>query len=123
MTMQKFFELSERELDEIESRVASASCGPWFSYVLGRDREACSNCIEIGCCNELGSFEAIELVGGTVADQDFIAAARQDLPRLLREVRTLRARLKALDAADSSALADGGVFLSRPVTLHASGTV
>ncbi|MBK9029887.1 MAG: NAD-dependent epimerase/dehydratase family protein [Myxococcales bacterium] len=34
----------------------------------------------------------IELTGATVADQDFIAHARQDLPRLLAEVRRLRAQ-------------------------------
>lgn len=121
MTMQKLFELSAEELDEIEQRVASASNGPWFSYVQGRDHEACSNCIETGCCNELGSFRSIELVGGTIADQDFIAAARQDLPRLVREVRILRARLRAQDGVANDELSESGVFLERSPPLHARG--
>lgn len=33
------------------------------------------------------------MTGATVADQDFMAAARQDVPRLIAEVRTLRALL------------------------------
>jgi len=31
----------------------------------------------------------IELLGGSVADQDFIAHARQDIPRLLDEIERL----------------------------------
>jgi hypothetical protein len=34
--------------------------------------------------------EDIELSGATVADQDFIAHAREDVPRLVAEVRRLR---------------------------------
>jgi len=34
--------------------------------------------------------EDIYLTGATVADQDFIAHARQDIPRLLAEVERLR---------------------------------
>jgi hypothetical protein len=79
--------LSNDELDEIERRVAAATCAPWFSYVVGRNTEAGSNYVEQGSC------ESFELVGGTVEDQDFIAAAREDIPRLLEEVRRLRARI------------------------------
>jgi hypothetical protein len=39
----------------------------------------------------------IELTGATVADQDFIAAARQDIPRLLDAVRTLQSLLDEKD--------------------------
>lgn len=85
--------LSEADLDCIERRAAVASAGPWISYVVGRDSDAVSTCIEVGVCNELGSFRAIELRGADVADQDFIANARQDIPRLLAEIRSLRERL------------------------------
>lgn len=95
-------ELSAEELDGVERLVEAASAGPWFSHVVGRDTEAVSTCIELGFCNELGSFESMRLVGGTVADQDFIAGARQYLPRLLREVRVLRARLESLYAAQEN---------------------
>jgi hypothetical protein len=37
--------------------------------------------------------EDIETSGATTADQDFMAAARQDIPRLIAEVRRLRALL------------------------------
>lgn len=95
-------ELSDEELERVERLIDAASAGPWFSYVEGRDTEAVSTCIELGSCNELGSFASMRLVGGTVADQDFIAGARQYLPRLLREVRVLRARLESLHAAQES---------------------
>ncbi len=37
--------------------------------------------------------EDIELSGATIADQDFIAAARQDVPRLIAHIRALQKRL------------------------------
>lgn len=99
MALQTFRELPEEELERMERLVEAATVGPWISYVAGRDMYVDSSSIELGVCNELGSCRAIELIGGTVADQDFIASARQDLPRLILEVRALRARLNAqLDA-------------------------
>jgi hypothetical protein len=89
-------ELSDKELQRIERLVDAATAGPWISYVIGRDAHAELNCIELGSCNELGSFLYVELLGSSVADQEFIASARQDVPRLLREVGTLRARLDSL---------------------------
>ncbi|AGQ33525.1 hypothetical protein M495_24730 [Serratia liquefaciens ATCC 27592] len=45
-----------------------------------------------------GSEEArgpdIELSGASIADQDFIANARQDIPDLLREIRRLKIKLR-----------------------------
>lgn len=96
MVVETFRDLSDDELNRIEHRIEAASSGPWFSYVVGRDAGVTSNYIELGLCNELGSCETIELTGGSIADQDFIASAREDLPRLLFEVRILRARLDAL---------------------------
>lgn len=90
---QELREISDDELSAIERLVAATTAGPWISYVVGRDRFTLSNCIELGVCNELGSFDLINLTGGTVADQDFMAAARQLLPRLIVEIRALRARL------------------------------
>lgn len=105
MSMQAFAELSLDELDRIEHRVEAATAGPWISYIAGRDAEVETSRIELGACNELGTFKSIELVGGSVADQDFIASARQDVPRLIREVLALRARLSALLSEQD----DGGV--------------
>ena len=121
MTFQIFDELSDDELDRIERMVDAAAQGPWFSYVVGRNTEAGSNCIEVGSCNELGSFKSIELSGGTVADQDFIASARQDVPRLLLEVRALRARLGSLrDAAARSRPQAGSSVPDPPARLLSS---
>ncbi|EHH05130.1 hypothetical protein MEA186_30567 [Mesorhizobium amorphae CCNWGS0123] len=57
----------------------------------GRDFLGGSNFIQTGEGADRG--EDIEMTDGTVADQDFMAAARQDVPRLVAEVRRLRALL------------------------------
>jgi hypothetical protein len=80
-------EITEAELTAMESRAAAAVAGPWKSFVEGRDHTSGSDFIKT-------SGEDIELSGATKADQDFIAHARQDLPRLVNEVRALRARLR-----------------------------
>ncbi|WP_434722413.1 hypothetical protein [Mesorhizobium sp. RIZ17] len=83
--------LSELEIQEMETRAAAAQPGPWKSWVEGRDFDGGSNFIQTGNGAERG--EDIEMSGATVADQDFMAAARQDIPRLITEVRRLRALL------------------------------
>lgn len=57
----------------------------------GSDFLGGSNFIQTGQGADRG--EDIEMTGATVADQDFMAAARQDLPRLIAEVRRLRGLL------------------------------
>ena len=75
--------MTDEELHEIETRCESATGGPWRSFVEGRDHDNGSDFIQT-------AGDDIELTGGTVADQDFIANARQDVPKLLAEVRRLR---------------------------------
>jgi hypothetical protein len=41
----------------------------------------------------------IELAGASQADQDFVAAARQDIPRLLEEIYRRRSMLTPRDQA------------------------
>ncbi len=96
MNIQDWDGLSEEELERIDALSDAASAGPWVSYVAGRNEDTDVTCIELGCCNELGTMHCLEVHGGSVADQDFIASARQALPRLVCEVRALRARLDAL---------------------------
>jgi hypothetical protein len=79
-----FETMTDEELDRIEARLRDAAPGPWISFVEGRDHDSGSNFIQT-------PVDDIELSGVTVADQDFIAHARQDLPKLLIEVRRLRA--------------------------------
>ena len=74
--------MTEQELAEIESRVRAATPGPWRSFIEDRDHECGSNFIKT-------QGEDIELIGGTDADQDFIAHARQDVPLLVEEIRRL----------------------------------
>jgi hypothetical protein len=72
--------ITDEELNRIEARLRDATAGPWTSYVEGRDHDSGSSFIQT-------PSKDIELSGATVAD----AHAREDLPRLLIEVRRLRA--------------------------------
>ena len=75
--------ISPERLEEIERRCTATTSGPWKSFVEGRDFDSGSSFIQTG-------GEDIYLSGATVADQDFIANARQDIPTLIREIRALR---------------------------------
>jgi hypothetical protein len=89
-------ELNESlDLASIEARCDRASPGPWRSMIEGRDHTSGSSFIMTGPPGHRGND--IELSGATDADQDFIAHARQDIPRLLAEVR----RLRDLEMGDS----------------------
>lgn len=56
--------------------------------IEGRDHTSGSSFIMTGPADARG--EDIELSGATNEDQDFIAHAREDVPRLLAEVKRLR---------------------------------
>jgi len=75
--------LSLDELTEIRNRSEQATPGPWKSYIEGRDCQSGSSFIMTG-------GEDIYLSGASLADQDFIASARQDIPRLIAEIERLR---------------------------------
>ncbi len=79
--------LSEEELQEIEKRVSQAQAGPWKAYIEGRDHESGSSFIMTGTESQRG--EDIDLLGATTADFDFIANARQDIPKLIQAIREL----------------------------------
>jgi len=80
--------LTPTALAEMELRCERASSGPWRSMIEGRDHTSGSSFIMTGTSGRRGSD--IELSGASSADHDFIAHARQDVPRLLAEVRRLR---------------------------------
>lgn len=84
--------VSELELAEIRRRSEAATPGPWKAFIEGRDHESGSDFIATGEGASRG--EDIELSGATPADFDFIANARQDIPKLLDEIERLRALLK-----------------------------
>jgi hypothetical protein len=83
-------ELALEYLLEIESRYLCASKSPWKSWIEGRDHWGGSNIIRTGESLDSPNAE-IEFSGATDADQDFIAHAREDVPRLIAEIRRLRA--------------------------------
>jgi len=78
--------LSRNALDEIERRCAATTPGPWQSMVEARGRFSGSDFIQTG-------GNDIYLTGATMADQDFMASAKQDIPLLIAEVRSLQAKL------------------------------
>jgi hypothetical protein len=84
--------ITEQELKEIELRCSKAQSMPWKAYIEGRDHESGSSIIKTGESDQRG--EDIDIVGATNADFDFIAHARQDVPRLIAEIRMLMQLLK-----------------------------
>ena len=82
---------TDAELDAIDRACNAATPGPWKSFIEGRDHTGGSHFIRTG-------GEDIELCGpARIADQDFIADARQSVPLLVAEVRRLRARIAELE--------------------------
>jgi hypothetical protein len=79
----------ERALAQLGLLDRTATLGPWKSFIEGRDHESGSHFIKT-------AGDDIELSGGTLADQDLIAAARTALPRLLATIRDLLEARKLL---------------------------
>jgi hypothetical protein len=75
--------LNEIEIAEMKRRCELATPGPWISFVENREKFSGSDFIRTG-------GDDIYLTGSTVADQDFIAHARQDIPKLIAEVERLK---------------------------------
>jgi hypothetical protein len=90
--------LFREQLSIIEERVAAASPGPWESFVEGRDHDSGDSFIRTGGVDGDGPDLYIQHdfpdqerhVSAAIADQDFIAHTRQDVPRLVAEVRRLQ---------------------------------
>jgi len=80
--------ITEEELIQIEHRANSAQPGPWKAYIEGRDHDSGSSFIMTGTEHQRG--EDIEMYRATIADYDFIANARQDITRLIDEIRKLK---------------------------------
>jgi len=79
--------MTDAELEELERLVTDASPAPWESIIEGRDNQSGSSFIGIGDEDmELHRQSGL----ASVADHDFIAAARNYMPRLLSEIRRLR---------------------------------
>lgn len=75
--------MTEAELQRLENLASRATRGPWVASVEGRDHTSGSSCI-------LTQGDDLELIAASEADYDFIAAAREGIPKLIAEVRRLR---------------------------------
>lgn len=81
--------LSQAYLVEIKKRCEAATTGPWISIIEGRDQPLGGDSFILRGASDVRQ-EDLYLTGATVADQDFIAHARQDIPLLLDEIERLR---------------------------------
>ena len=83
--------LLEAYLDEIRKRCNAATKGPWISYLERRDNLSGESFIARGVNR---SEDDLYLHGGTDADIEFIAHARQDIPILMDEIERLNKELE-----------------------------
>ncbi len=89
--------ISDDELDQIEQRASGASPAPWQAFIEARDHIAGDDFIRIGGLDDVQPDMYVQHYLGAssvrvpAADLDFIAHARQDIPRLVAEIRRLRA--------------------------------
>lgn len=89
--------MKDNEIKEIEDRCKLTTPGPWKSLVEGRDIESGDSFIMTGISDgeEIWSKNRgadFYLTGTTTADQDFIAHARQDIPKLIAEIKRLKSK-------------------------------
>lgn len=92
-------DLTEADLDAILVRAEKSLAGPWEAFVEGRDHLSGDDFIRVGGLDDKTPDMYVTLSywndeppkPATPAVLDFIAAARQDVPRLVAEVRRLRA--------------------------------
>jgi hypothetical protein len=84
--------LSDDDLVEIERRCAAATPGPWWASIEGREHTSGDDFIGTGSDTSRGPdiYVSHESRPAPAPDLDFIAAAKQDVPRLIQEVRRLR---------------------------------
>jgi len=97
---------TDAAVEQIERRCDAASKPPWQSFIEGRDHWGGDNFIRVGGMDDSEPDMYVSrsvregLVPASDADLDFIAYARQDLPRLLAEVRRLRAAQPPAEGGD-----------------------
>lgn len=84
--------IHENELSLIENRSKSGTPGPWKSYIEGRDHTSGSNFIMTGTDNDF------EISGARIEDYDFIANSKQDIPKLLEEIKRLKKIIEEMES-------------------------
>ena len=89
-------ELTDQELAEMQLRAEQASPAPWQSFLERRDHLSGDSFIRVGGLDDDEPDMYVMrqtdkgLPPASEFDLDFIANARQDVPRLVAEVRRLR---------------------------------
>lgn len=87
--------VTREELEAMQRRADGAAAEPWESFVEGRDHHGGDDFIRTGGLDDESPDMYVTLTGRGGAraagapDLDFIAHARQDLPRLIAEVKRL----------------------------------
>jgi hypothetical protein len=87
--------LTDQYLQQIKDRYIATTIAPWVPNIEGRDCESGSSFIMTGIAKgeniwQTQRGEDIYITGGTNADIDFIAHARQDVPTLVAEIERLK---------------------------------
>jgi hypothetical protein len=87
--------IEDIHLKAMKIRCKNAQLGNWFASIEGRDHTSGSTMIMTGVKSleniwDPNRGEDIYITDATTADIDFIAHARQDIPRLLAEVDRLK---------------------------------
>jgi hypothetical protein len=82
--------ITDAEMTELERLVARASPAPWIASVEGRDHTSGDDVIPVGDPREEDMYVNRDSRPASADDLDFIAAARNYVPKLLAEVRRLR---------------------------------
>jgi hypothetical protein len=95
-------EITDDELAAMTTRIEATTPGPWESMFEGRDHTSGDSFIMTATQDIYISAEDYAGGGGHFcADQDFIAHARQDMPRFIAEVKRLRALLRQFTDSDT----------------------
>ena len=87
--------MTESELNDIENRLNSATKGNWIPMIEGITHESGSDFIMTNVNNSddyknIERGQDIELNGGTKDDIIFVANAKQDIQKLITEIRKLK---------------------------------
>lgn len=87
--------MTDDDLEVIRQRSEKATRGPWRSMIEGRDHTSGDSFIMVGEGPDRSDDIYVSFEGRAAPelDQDFIAAARQDIPILLAEIDRLRGLL------------------------------
>jgi hypothetical protein len=84
--------MTQSELENILEICNKATVAPWTSYIEGRDFDSGSSFIMTGE-NENRDYD-MEFIKIKPEDQDFIAMARNVIPKLIDKIVTLKSKIK-----------------------------